>query len=148
MRLLCIGRHPYLSGHISRYFEALDLDVTTVVGLDEALRLVSSTSPDVALCDYDLLAASPIGAWRDHTIAGQIPLLAVSLTHRPEEMTLADGVVAGSLYLPLLTEADALAALRLAASRGGVAPPPGATYQSQGVRVTVPVGSGDGPNAR
>jgi hypothetical protein len=147
MRLLCIGRHPYLSGHISRYFEELDLDVTTVVGIDDALRALHSVAPDVALCDYDLLAVSPVGAWRDHVIASEIPLLAVSLTHRPEEMTLADGLVAGSLYLPLLTKADALAALRLAASKGGVAPPPGAAYQSRGVRVTVSAGIVDGPHA-
>jgi DNA-binding NarL/FixJ family response regulator len=147
MRLLCIGRHPYLSGHISRYFEELDLDVVTVVGIEEALQVAGSVAPDVALCDYDLLALSPVGAWREHAIANEIPLLAVSLTHRPEEMTLADGLVAGSLYLPLLTRSDALAALRLAASKGGVTLPPGATYQSRGVRVAVPTGTSDGPRA-
>lgn len=141
MRLLCIGRHPFLSGHIGRYFERLGLTVDATVGLDDALDRVRHVEPDVVLVDHDLLALQPLTAWREDPVAAAIPLIAVSLTRRPEEMLLPPGQVMGSLYLPVVAPEDALALLRLAASRGGVTLPaaqphtPGAAYAAPGARL-------------
>ena len=136
MKLLCIGRHPYLSGHIRRYFEELGLTVVTTDGLDDAVRLAGAEEPDVALCDYDLLASHPFTEWRTDVRSRDVPLLAVSLTRRPDEMILRPGEVAGSLYLPVVSPEDALAVLRFAARRGGVAVPAGASYVGRGARLT------------
>jgi CheY-like chemotaxis protein len=141
MRLLCIGRHPFLSGHISRYFERLGLTVDAAVGLEDALERVRQVEPDVVLVDHDLLVLQPLTAWREDPRAAAIPMIAVSLTRRPEEMLLAPGTVMGSLYLPLVAPADALGLLRLAASRGGVTLPAaaphsaGAAYAAPGARL-------------
>jgi DNA-binding NarL/FixJ family response regulator len=138
MRLLCIARHPYLSGHIRRYFDGLGLDVATAVGIEEGVALLGASSPDVVLCDYDLLAAHPVSTWGDARAGRSAPLLAVSLTCRPEEMLLAPGQVAGCRYRPLLAPVDALAALRSAVAVGGVAIPPGARIPWGGARLHSP----------
>jgi|SRR5829696_2140050 len=141
MRLLCIGRHPFLSGHIGGYFERLGLTVDVAVGLEDALDRVRLVEPDVVLVDHDLLVLQPLTAWRNDAQAAAIPLIAVSLTRRPEEMLLPPGQVMGSLYLPVVAPGDALALLRLAASRGGVTLPdaephtPGAAYSARGARL-------------
>jgi hypothetical protein len=141
MRLLCVGRHPFLSGHIGRYFERLGLTVDLAVGLDDALDRVRLVEPDVVLVDHDLLVLQPLTAWREDAHAAALPLIAVSLTRRPEEMLLPPGQVMGSLYLPVVAARDALALLRLAASRGGVTLPaaephtPGAAYSAPGARL-------------
>ena len=136
MQLICVGRHRYLSGHIRRFFEALGLQVVATESLDEALRLVPSVAPDVALVDYELLASQPLSAWLADAAAREVPLLAVSLARRPEEMLLDRSVVVGSLYLPLLDAETAMSVLRHAASRGGVALPRGAAYPGRGARLT------------
>ena len=141
MRLLCIGRHPFLSGHIGRYFERLGLTVDEAVGLEDALDRLRHVEPDVVLVDHDLLVLQPLTAWREDSRAAALPLIAVSLTRRPEEMLLTPGQVMGSLYLPVVAPGDALALLRLAACRGGVMLPAaephtaGAAYAAPGARL-------------
>ena len=145
MRLLCIGRHPYLSGHFSRFFERLGLSVVATEGLEEAVRLVPSVAPDVALVDYDLLASRPLGAWMADAAAREVPIVAVSLTRRPEEMLLDRSTVVGSLYLPVLEPDTALSVLRHAASRGGVSVPEGALHPGRGARLAPPERMGAPP---
>ena len=78
-------------------------------GLSEAARCARSWKPDAVVCDFDVLIAGPLDEWeQDHTLAG-LPLVAVSLTRRANEMSAyrTDGV-AGVLYLPTLNPAKML----------------------------------------
>jgi len=111
LNALCVARHRFLSDHLGRYFSRIGLLTQCVVGLDEALAAVRGKRPDVVLCDYDLLAAIPADRWEHDAAFARIPVMAVSLTRRPEEMHLLDvHGIGGFLYLPTL---DPQAALRL-----------------------------------
>ena len=108
---LCVGRHRFLSDHLGLYFGNIGLRTQCVVGLDEALAAVRATPPDVVLCDYDLLATIALDVWEHDAAFERVPVIAVSLTRRPEEMHLLDvNGIGGFLYLPTL---DAQAALRV-----------------------------------
>ena len=109
LRALCIGRHPYLSEHYARFFAALGLHTTAVVGVEAAVEAASRVKPAIVLCDYDLFATRSIEAWEKHPILGAVPTIAISLTRRPREMNVLDvNGIAGSLYLPTLSREDAL----------------------------------------
>ena len=108
---LCVGRHRFLSEHLGLYFSKIGLQTQCVVGLDEALAAVRASAPHVVICDYDLLATIPLEAWEHDAAFERIPVIAVSLTRRPEEMHVLDvNGIGGFLYLPTL---DAQAALRV-----------------------------------
>ena len=108
---LCVGRHRFLSDHLGLYFSKIGLQTRCVVGLDEALAAVRVSPPDVVLCDYDLLATIPLEAWEHEAAFERVPVIAVSLTRRHEEMHLLDvNGIGGFLYLPTL---DPQAALRV-----------------------------------
>jgi DNA-binding NarL/FixJ family response regulator len=118
LRALCIARHSFLSEHIARYFADMGLTTTNAVGLDSAAKAARDVSPDVVICDYDVLAAIPLQEWEDDVLLSNTPVIAVSLTRNAEELQLleANGI-AGFLYLPTLEEAPALRILRAAAAR-------------------------------
>lgn len=108
---LCVGRHRFLSDHLGIYFERIGLRTVGVVGLDEARAAMAAVVPDVVICDYDLLATILPEHWERDIAFGMVPLIAVSLTRRPEEMHVLDvNGIGGFLYLPTL---DPKAALRL-----------------------------------
>lgn len=138
MRLLCVARHPFLSEHLSRYFEELGFDTTPCVGLREAMDLVEPLEADAVVCDYDLLASIPIERWEeDETLAAR-PIIAVSLTRDPGQAHLSEmGAIAGFLYLPTTRAEDATRILRsLPRRHGAITPPnvlpwPGQTPQAQ-----------------
>jgi DNA-binding NarL/FixJ family response regulator len=96
----------------------MGLKTTDAVGLDSAARAAKDVSPDVVICDYDVLAAIPLQEWEDDVLLSNTPVIAVSLTRNAEELQLleANGI-AGFLYLPTLEEAPALRILRAAAER-------------------------------
>lgn len=78
--------------------------------------MISAYDPDVAICDYDLLTASELTAWRADAAASRVPIVAVSMSKRPSDVRLTEaaGVVA-FLYLPTVTPSIAqelLASLR------------------------------------
>jgi CheY-like chemotaxis protein len=118
LRALCVARHSFLSEHIARYFADMGLATTDAVGLESAARAAKNISPDVVICDYDVLAAIPLQEWEDDVLLSNTPVIAVSLTRNAEELQLleANGI-AGFLYLPTLEEAPALRILRAAAAR-------------------------------
>ena len=118
LRALCIARHCYLSEHIARYFAAMGLNTTNAVGLDSASESAGGVSPDVVICDYDLLATVPLEKWERDALLSKTPVIAVSLTRHVEELQLlhANGI-AGFLYLPTLEPASALEILHAAATR-------------------------------
>ena len=116
MRVLCIGRHPFLSEHLCRFFESLEVDSIPCVGISEAASLVPVHEPDAIICDYDLLATISLTEWEQDPALSQVPVIAVSLTRHPGEAHLLDiNGIAGFLYLPTLDREDArrlLAAIR------------------------------------
>lgn len=123
---LCVGRHRYLSQHLGTYFRELGLSTTSVVGLDEATRAAQREVPDLVLCDYDLLATARLDAWERDERLSKVPLIAVSLTRRPDEVHLLDiNGIAGFLYLPTLDAATARRALGIGETpTPGLRPPP------------------------
>lgn len=109
MRALCVGRHQFLSDHLSLIFHDFGLETESAVGLGGAIESVRRRRPDLILCDYDLLATVPPEQWeRDEVMAGT-PVVAVSLTRRPNEVHLMEvRGLTGFLYLPTLTRDNAL----------------------------------------
>lgn len=115
---LCIARHCFLSEHIARYFAKMGVITSEAVGLEAAVELARGTSPDVVICDYDLLATIPLQKWERDELLSNIPVIAVSLTRHSQELHLLDvNGIAGFLYLPTLDAAPALKILHAAATR-------------------------------
>jgi hypothetical protein len=107
-----------LSEHIARYFAEMGLSTTNAVGFDSTSEAVGEPSPDVVICDYDLLASIPLEKWEHDGVLSRTPVIAVSLTRNAEELHLFDvNGIAGFLYLPTLEQASALRILHAAASR-------------------------------
>ena len=138
MRVLCVGRHRYLSEHLCRFFECLGLDAIPCVGIREAATLVPVDDPDAVICDYDLLATMSLADWERDPSVSDVPVVAVSLTRHPGEDHLLDvNGIAGFLYLPTLDREDArrlFAAIRPRRPRidpPNVLPWPGTTAVAQ-----------------
>jgi hypothetical protein len=126
MRLLCVGRHAYLSEHLCRYFRGLGADCTAAVGATEALDLATHYEPHVVVCDCDLITPALLDEWAVDARMADVPLLAVSLTRRPEELPPLELLgVAGVLYLPALEPSQVLALVAGAHRHRGVVPPIG-----------------------
>lgn len=103
-----MGRHRYLSDHFRRFFRNLGVDATSVVGVVDAIEAARQYVPDVVFCEYDLLATVPLEPWESDPLMSRVPVIAVSLTRRADEMHLLDvNNIAGFFYLPTLTEDDA-----------------------------------------
>lgn len=118
LRALCIARHCFLSEHLARYFAKMGVTTTNAVGLDSAIESAGENSPDVVICDYDLLATIPLDQWERDVLLSTTPVIAVSLTRHAEELHLLDvNGIAGFLYLPTLEEEPALKILHAAAAR-------------------------------
>jgi DNA-binding response OmpR family regulator len=122
VRALCIARHRFLSDHLCRFFGELGFETVPAVGLAEALELARCHTPDLVLCDYDLLATLPLGEWECDERVAHVPVVAVSLTRRPAEMHPLDvNAIGGVLYLPTLDRERVLRVL--ASMRNGVSLP-------------------------
>jgi hypothetical protein len=121
MRLLCVGRHAYLSEHLCRYFRELGAACEPAVGASEAIVAATRHEPHAIVCDCDLITPALLEQWsREQTLA-DVPLLAVSLTRRPEELPPVELLgVAGVLYLPALERDQVLKLLAGAERRRGV----------------------------
>ncbi|HTE45682.1 MAG TPA: hypothetical protein VK636_10595 [Gemmatimonadaceae bacterium] len=127
MRLLCVGRHQFLSEHLGRYFETLGVDTIPCVGVNDVMRMVADHEPDAVVCDYDLLATVSLDAWEKDPVLSRVPFIAVSLTRHPGEAHLLDvNGIAGFLYLPTLQREDAQRVLDVVRQRRGSINPPNA----------------------
>ena len=125
MRLLCVGRHAYLSEHLCRYFRELGADCAAAVGASDAHHVASSYEPHVIVCDVDLITPALLDSWAAEPILANVPVLAVSLTRRPEETTPVDPCgLAAVIYLPSLDREQAVALLAAVHRPRGVAAPP------------------------
>ena len=126
MRLLCVGRHAYLSEHLCRYFRELGADCAAAGGASDAIRIATRYEPHVIVCDCDLITPALLDEWAVEPRVADVPLLAVSLTRRPEELPPVELLgVAGVLYLPALDPTQVLALLSGAHRRRGVMAPVG-----------------------
>jgi hypothetical protein len=103
-----VGRHRFLSDHFGHFFQQLGVDARGVVGIGDAIPAAHEHVPDVVFCEYDLLATVPLESWERDPYLSRVPVIAVSLTRRSDEMHLLDvNNIAGFFYLPLLTDDDA-----------------------------------------
>lgn len=108
MKALCVGRHRYLSDHFGQFFRKLGVDAKCVVGVPDAIDAAREHRPDIVFCEYDLLATVPLEPWERDPFLSRVPVIAVSLTRRSDEMHLLDiNNIAGFFYLPALTDDDA-----------------------------------------
>jgi len=119
MRLLCVGRHQYLSEHLCRTFQAFGVSAVPCVGTAGAVQLAATCRPDAVVCEYELLATAPLRDWEADPVLSNVPVIAVSLTRSPGEAHLMDvNAIAGFLYLPSLRAEDAYRVLAAACARG------------------------------
>ena len=110
-----MGRHRFLGDHLCDYFRDADVETESAVGIRDALARARTWMPDVVVCDYDLLATIPLADWEHDAVLSRTPVVAVSLTRRPEEVNLLDvNGIAGFLYLPAMPREDALRLVRAA----------------------------------
>jgi chemotaxis response regulator CheB len=124
MRVLCVGRHAFLSEHLCRYFRDAGAECEPAVGAAEVLRKAARFEPEVVVSDCDLITPSLLESWTREPALAQVPVLAVSLTRRPEEASPAElcGLTA-VIYLPALDREQARALLAAVhRPRGVVAP--------------------------
>jgi DNA-binding NarL/FixJ family response regulator len=126
MRVLCVGRHHFLSAHFCRFFEAFGFETHPAVGLSGAIEAAAAVDVDAVIADYDLLASISLQTWERDPLLSRLPVIAVSLTRRPNEVCALDvNGIAGFFYLPTIEREQALRALAAAASwrsRAVVAP--------------------------
>ncbi|MEJ7758826.1 MAG: hypothetical protein WKF55_04465 [Gemmatimonadaceae bacterium] len=100
---LCVGRHPMLSDHYARYFQAIGFSTRAATGLADAVTAASNRAPDIVICDYELLATLSLNCWENDALLSRTAVIAVSLSRRPDEAHLLDvNGIAGFLYLPTL----------------------------------------------
>jgi hypothetical protein len=126
MRVLCVGRHSYLSEHLCRVFSDLGAECREAVGPADALAVAGRFEPHVMVCDCDLLSESLLAGWTREPSLVDVPVIAVSLTRRPDdELPPPVSGDAGVVYLPGL-DREQLRALMTAAYRPrGVQAPTG-----------------------
>jgi hypothetical protein len=107
MRVLCVARHGVLSDHLASVFRTFGAETRSAVGLAAALAAVPSFVPEAVICDYDLLATVSLTEWERDPVLSRVPIVAVSLTRRPDEVHVLDvNNVAGFVYLPSLERDD------------------------------------------
>jgi hypothetical protein len=83
--------------------------------------LARDYKPNVVVCDYDLLATLSLESWETDELLSRTPVIAVSLTRRPEEVHLLDvNGIGGFLYLPTLKPEAAHKILKAAATRNAI----------------------------
>src|SRR5919205_2601417 len=100
MRILCVGRHGVLSEHLASLFRDFGAETCAAVGLSEAIGVARAFEPQAVICDYDLLASVSLTAWERDPMLSRVPVVAVSLTRRPEEVHVLDvNHVTGFVYL-------------------------------------------------
>lgn len=123
MRVLCVGRHAYLSEHLCRYFQELGAECEPAVGAGAVAAAALRFEPHVVVCESELLTPALLDAWSHDEVLAGTPALAVSLTHRPEDSAPALAGVAGVIYLPALDREQGLALLAGAYRPRGVLSP-------------------------
>lgn len=124
MRMLCVGRHEFLSEHFCRYFRDLGAQCEPAVGTADAIVVAGSFEPHLVIADCELLTPAVLDTWSREGSLRDVPVVAVSLTRRPEESPSAEMCgLAGVIYLPTLDRSRAVALFEGARRPRGVAIP-------------------------
>ncbi|CAN5846026.1 hypothetical protein BH11GEM2_BH11GEM2_28350 [soil metagenome] len=124
MRLVCVSRHQFLSEHLCRVFGALGVQCEPVVGVAAAVVTAEQFEPHLLVVEDALLSPSVLDEWAIMEAMRDVPVLAVSLTRRPEEvMAVSPSGIAGVIYLPALDRDAAIALMECARRPRGVAVP-------------------------
>jgi hypothetical protein len=126
LKALCVGRHEFLADHYARFFADLGVATRSAAGFQQALSEAQDFEPDIVICEYDLLTRTSLALWESDELLSRCPVIAVSLSRRPNEAHLLDiNTIAGFLYLPGLDRAAATRLLNAAAgaSRNGYTSP-------------------------
>jgi chemotaxis response regulator CheB len=124
MRVLCVGRHAFLSEHLCRYFRDAGAECEPAVGAAEVMSMAARFEPHVVVSDCDLITPSLLDSWTKEPALADVPVLAVSLTRRPEESAPADLCgLAAVVYLPALGREQASALLASVHKPRGVSAP-------------------------
>ena len=139
MRVLCVGRHAFLSEHLCRVFREAGAECEPAVGAAEALRRAAEFEPHIVVSDCDLLTPSMLESWTGEPALANVPVLAVSLTRRPEESMPMDLCgPAAVIYLPALEKQQAASLLAsLHRPRGVTAP---ASWRANVPAPSLPIG--------
>ena len=116
MRVLCVSRHQFLSEHLCRYFGALGATCEGVVGIPDVVHVAASFEPHLVVSDYELATPALLDQWLREPALANVPVLAVSLTRRPDEGMATVAGAAGAIYLPGL-DRETARSLLLAAYR-------------------------------
>ena len=128
MRMLCVGRHEYPSEHLCRYFRDLGAQCEPAVGTADVNVVAATFEPHLVVADSELLTPAILASWSREGALRDVPVVAVSLTRRPDEAASAEVYgLAGVIYLPALDRAGALALLEGARPPRGVDVPPNVT---------------------
>ena len=124
MRLVCVSRHQYLSEHFCRIFGELGVQCEPVVGVAAAGVIAERFEPHLVVVEDSLLSPAVLDEWAALSAMRDVPVLAVSLTRRPEEgLPVSPGDIAGVIYLPMLDRDAALALMEGACRPLGVVAP-------------------------
>ena len=127
MRVLCVGRHVFLSEHLCRLFSELGAECAPAVGTADAVNVAEDFEPQVVVADCELLSTTVLDGWSVAPSLCDVSVLAVSLTRRPEETVAPDLCgTAAVIYLPGLDRAQAASLLVGARRPRGVVMPAGA----------------------
>jgi chemotaxis response regulator CheB len=126
MRVLCVGRHAFLSEHLCLVCREAGAECEPAVGGAEALRKAAEFGPHVVVSDCDLVTPALLDSWTSEPALADVPVLAVSLTRRPgDDASPADLCGAAAvIYLPSLEREQLSALLRSLHRPRGVAVPP------------------------
>ena len=126
MRVLCVGRHAFLSEHLCRLFGDVGATCEGAVGTAEGARAAARFEPEVVVCEGDLLTPAALEEWAKEPALRRVPVLAVSLTRHPVDTLPVDLVTsewAAVVYLPALDRAQLASLLSSVRRAGGVSAP-------------------------
>lgn len=126
MRVLCVGRHAFLSEHLCRVFGAAGASCEPVVGTIAVPQAAARFEPNVIICESDLLTSAVLEGWAHERSLADVPVLAVTLTPRLDDVVpaeLSGTEPAAAIYLPSLDRAQVAALLASARSPRGVTAP-------------------------
>ena len=124
MRLVCVSRHQFLSEHLCRIFGELGVQCEPAVGVAAASETAERFEPHLVVVEDALLSPAVLDEWAAMFAMRDVPVLAVSLTRRPEEgSAVSPSGIAGVIYLPALDRDGALALMECARRPLGVSAP-------------------------
>ena len=126
MRVLCVGRHAFLSEHLCRVFGAVGALCEPVVGPADVPKSATRFEPAIVVCEGDLLTPQVLEGWAQEPALAGVPVLAVSMTPRPDDVLPAGfhaGDPAAVVYLPSLERAQLSALLASVCQPRGVSAP-------------------------